>query len=61
MATDPNYLSNTKPDFTPFEIDCGKIPAFTYKGDLKSELADKRIMPDEAIELLENMLNEYIS
>ena len=56
MATDPNYLSNTKPDFTPFEIDCGKIPAFTYKGDLKSELADKRIMPDEAIELLENML-----
>jgi len=56
MTKSPNYLSDTPPDFTSFEIDCGRIPAFTYHGDLKSELADKRITPEEAVAILENML-----
>ena len=38
MAVDPNYLSDTRPDFTPVEIDCGRIQAFTYTGSLVSEL-----------------------
>jgi 2-oxoisovalerate dehydrogenase E1 component len=50
------YLSNTIPDFTPFEIDCGKIPAYRFQGNLRSELAAGRISPDLAIELLEDML-----
>ncbi len=40
MANDnPNYLSDMRPDFTPFEIDCGQIPAYSYTGNLKKELA----------------------
>jgi TPP-dependent pyruvate/acetoin dehydrogenase alpha subunit len=52
----PNYLSNSRPDFTPFEINCGTIPAYQYKGNLKTELAKKRITPAEAAGLLEDML-----
>ena len=52
----PNYLSNIKPDFKPFEIDCGKIKGFTYKGNLKSELAAGTISKEESVEILENML-----
>lgn len=51
----PNYLSNRKPDFAPFEINCGTIPGFTYKGNLKSELESGNIDKQRAIELLENM------
>jgi 2-oxoisovalerate dehydrogenase E1 component len=50
------YLSNLKPDFTPFEIDCGKIPAFRFRGDLRSELAAGRMDAAKAVELLEDML-----
>jgi 2-oxoisovalerate dehydrogenase E1 component len=50
------YLSDTIPDFTPFEIDCGKIPAYRFQGNLRSELAAGRISPALAIELLEDML-----
>ena len=42
--------------FEPFTIDCGKIPAFQYKGNLKSELASKKIAKDEAIAIFEDML-----
>ncbi len=51
-----NYLSNSTPDFTPFEIDCGRIPAYRYQGSLQKELAAGRITPAEAIDLLEDML-----
>ena len=33
------YLSDLRPDFKPYEIDCGKISAYRYKGNLKHELA----------------------
>jgi 2-oxoisovalerate dehydrogenase E1 component len=50
------YLSDKRPDFKPFTIECGKITAYQFKGDLKSELAGKRITKQEAIDLLEDML-----
>ena len=34
MKKSPTYLSDSRPKFTPFEIDCGKIPAYRYKGNL---------------------------
>jgi 2-oxoisovalerate dehydrogenase E1 component len=52
----PNYLSDMRPKFTPYEIDCGKIPAYRYKGNLKEELAAKKITKAEAVNLLEDML-----
>ncbi|MCK4248176.1 MAG: hypothetical protein KAX15_00195, partial [Candidatus Omnitrophica bacterium] len=52
----PNYLSNKKPDFKPFKINCGTIPAFSYKGNLKSELAAGNINKNGAVQILENML-----
>ncbi|AKJ64678.1 alpha-ketoacid dehydrogenase subunit alpha/beta [Kiritimatiella glycovorans] len=51
----PNYLSDNRPDFTPFEIDCGKIPGFQYRGDLKHEV-DHGLEKEEIPRLLENML-----
>jgi 2-oxoisovalerate dehydrogenase E1 component len=50
------YLSDTRPDFTPFEIDCGKISAFRFQGNLQSELAARRIDAAAAVDLLEDML-----
>jgi len=52
----PTYLSDKRPDFEPFEINCGRIPAYRYKGDLKSELKAKTLAPAEAIAILEDML-----
>ena len=52
----PNYLSDMRPKFEPYTIDCGKISAYRYKGDLKQELAAKRITKAEAVNLLEDML-----
>jgi 2-oxoisovalerate dehydrogenase E1 component len=52
----PNYLSNRKPDFAPFTIDCGKIPAYAYAGTLKDELKAKRLSKGDALDLLEDML-----
>ena len=43
MKKSPVYLSNSRPKFTPFEINCGKIPAYRYKGNLSSELKAKTI------------------
>jgi 2-oxoisovalerate dehydrogenase E1 component len=56
MKKSPNYLSDSRPEFTPFEIDCGKIPAYRYKGTLKSELKTGTLGPEEAIAVLEDML-----
>jgi 2-oxoisovalerate dehydrogenase E1 component len=50
------HLSDMRPVFKPFVIDCGKIPAFQYTGNLKKELAAKTITQPEAINLLEDML-----
>ena len=52
----PVYLSDKRPQFKPFTIECGKIPAYQFKGDLKSELAANRITKQEAVDLLEDML-----
>lgn len=52
----PAYLQNLRPDFKPFEIDCGKIPAFRYQGNLKTELAAGTIDAATAAGLLEDML-----
>ncbi len=51
-----HYLSNSRPDFTPFEIDCGKIPAYRFRGNLSGELEAGRITPRSAVDLLEDML-----
>lgn len=50
------FLSDMRPRFEPFEIDCGKIPAFQYAGNLKSELAAGSLGKDEAVAILEDML-----
>ena len=50
------HLSDMRPDSKPFIIDCGKIPAFQYTGNLKKELAAETITKQEAINLLEDML-----
>jgi len=50
------HLSDCRPRFEPFELNCGKIAAYAYKGDLKSELAAKRLGRDEAVAILEDML-----
>ena len=55
-AASPVYLSDMRPDFEPFEINCGKIPAYRYAGDLKSALKAKTIAKEEAVALLEDML-----
>ncbi len=52
----PNYLSDMRPDFKPRTIDCGKIPAYTYKGNLKAELEAKRITKQQALDIFEDML-----
>jgi 2-oxoisovalerate dehydrogenase E1 component len=52
----PAYLQDSRPDFAPFEIDCGTIPAFRYQGNLKSELAAGSIDAAAAVGLLEDML-----
>jgi 2-oxoisovalerate dehydrogenase E1 component len=56
MKKSTTYLSDSRPKFTPFEIDCGRIPAYRYNGTLKSELKAKTISPDEAVAILEDML-----
>ena len=56
MKKSPTYLSDSRPKFAPFEINCGKIPAYRYKSDLKSELKAKTITPEEAVAILEDML-----
>jgi len=54
--TSVSYLSDLRPDFRPFEIDCGKIPGYRFKGDLRSELEAGRIDAKTAVALLEDML-----
>jgi 2-oxoisovalerate dehydrogenase E1 component len=56
MSTSPVYLSDLRPDFTPFEIECGTIPAYRYTGTLRKELDDGRLDEAVALALLEDMM-----
>ena len=57
MATEPQtYVSDMRPRFEPFVIDCGKIAAYRYSGSLRSELESKTLTTAEAIAILEDML-----
>ena len=56
MKKSTTYLSDSRPKFTPFEIVCGKIPAYRYKGTLQSELKAGTLLPPEAVAILEDML-----
>ncbi|MBN1674061.1 MAG: dehydrogenase E1 component subunit alpha/beta [Kiritimatiellae bacterium] len=52
----PDYLSDRRPDFKPFKVKMGEIPAYGFKGTLKTELAARRITKKQAVALLEDML-----
>jgi len=56
MAAESTYLSDARPDFAPFEEECGTITGFAYDRDLAAELAAGTIEPAEAIGLLDDML-----
>ncbi|MCP4621234.1 MAG: pyruvate dehydrogenase, partial [Bradyrhizobium sp.] len=56
MAANPNYLSDMRPDFTPYELDCGSIPAYKFSSDLRGEIDGGRITADEAAWIFEDML-----
>ena len=56
MKKSPIYLSDSRPKFTPFEIDCGRIAAYRYDSTLKAELKAKTITREEAVAILEDML-----
>lgn len=52
----PVRLSDMRPRFEPYVMDCGKIPAFQFKGRLRDLLARGEITAAEAIALFEDML-----
>lgn len=56
MKKSPTYLSDSRPKFEPYEIDCGTIPAYRYKGNLATELKAKHLTGTEAVAILEDML-----
>jgi 2-oxoisovalerate dehydrogenase E1 component len=56
MQMAPAYLRDSRPDFVPFEIDCGRIPAYRFGGNLRGELAAGGMETAIAVALLEDML-----
>jgi 2-oxoisovalerate dehydrogenase E1 component len=52
----PTYLSDMRPASKPYEINCGSIPAYRHPGNLKEQLAAKRITRPQSIHLYEDML-----
>ncbi|MFA7160201.1 MAG: thiamine pyrophosphate-dependent dehydrogenase E1 component subunit alpha, partial [Kiritimatiellia bacterium] len=52
----PNYFSDSRPDFSPCEIDCGAIKCYEFKSDLRKEIASGRLDHKTAVQLLEDML-----
>lgn len=52
----PVRLSDMRPRFEPYVIDCGEIPAFQFKGRLRDLLAARQITAAEAVAILEDML-----
>ncbi|MFW6413906.1 MAG: alpha-ketoacid dehydrogenase subunit alpha/beta [Verrucomicrobiota bacterium] len=53
----PAYRRNGRPDFSPFEIQLGSIPAYQYKGSLKDELTAGTLDKQQAVNILEDMLS----
>jgi 2-oxoisovalerate dehydrogenase E1 component len=51
-----NYYSDSRPDFMPGEIDCGRIPLYSYQAKLKEELKSGRLDSPSLLDILENML-----
>ncbi|RPJ50512.1 MAG: thiamine pyrophosphate-dependent dehydrogenase E1 component subunit alpha, partial [Acidobacteria bacterium] len=51
-----NYISSSRPDFHPFEYDCGQIPAYRFSGNLQTELDAGQLSEQQARDLLEDML-----
>ena len=49
-------LNHIKPNFKSFEIDCGKIRGFVYKGNLESEIKSKNLNKTKSLQIFENML-----
>jgi len=56
MKESQTYLSDMRPRFDPFVIDCGEIPGYRYRGGLRSELESKTLGAAAAIAILEDML-----
>ena len=56
MSASPTYRSDSRPEFSPHEINCGKIPAYRYQGNLRSELAAGALDAPAAVAILEDML-----
>ncbi len=56
MVTEPVYRSDTRPDFGPFEEDCGSFPGFSYTGNVRTEVEAGRLTGAAALELLDDML-----
>ena len=50
------YLSNGRPDFEPFTIELGRIPAYTYRGGVAAEKEAGTLTREAALDLLEDML-----
>ena len=50
------HLSDRRPRFEPFEVDCGKIAAYRFNGDLRSELKAQSLTKSDAVAILEDML-----
>jgi 2-oxoisovalerate dehydrogenase E1 component len=49
------YRSDRRPDFTPFTIELGRIPAYGYQGGVRSEKESGTLTRETALELLEDM------
>ena len=45
MKESQTYLSDMRPRFEPFVIDCGKIPAYRYQGSLAVGTESRRRSP----------------
>jgi len=56
MNKSPLYLSDMRPKFEPFELDCGRIPAYRHTGTLADELKAGTLTREEAVAILEDML-----
>ena len=50
------YLNTRIPNFQPQTIDCGRIPTYQYKGDLRAALDAGRLTARQAVDLFEDML-----
>jgi len=50
------YLSDGRPNFDPFTIELGRIPAYTYRGGAAAEKEAGTLTREAALDLLEDML-----